>query len=49
MTLKDITARKDREKSIQFEKERADQANKAKSMFLATMSHEIRRDDTYIG
>ena len=41
-TLRDISERKEREAQIQYEKERADRANKAKSMFLATMSHEIR-------
>ncbi len=39
---KDITARKQYESQLQEAKERAEQADQAKSDFLATMSHEIR-------
>jgi len=42
INIKDITERKEREKEIQYQRDRANEANEAKTMFLATMSHEIR-------
>ena len=41
-TLMDITAQKQTEKDLRTAKEAAENANAAKSRFLATMSHEIR-------
>ena len=38
----DITGIKESQRSLEIEKERAQEANRAKSEFLATMSHEIR-------
>jgi len=40
--LRDITSRKEFEQALYVAKEQAEQANEAKSYFLATMSHEIR-------
>ncbi|NTZ06314.1 response regulator [Burkholderia metallica] len=41
-TVVDITANKLIEQSLNMARQAADQANRAKSVFLATMSHEIR-------
>jgi PAS domain S-box-containing protein len=41
-TVRDITARKRMDEELQRAKEAAEQANQAKSEFLARMSHEIR-------
>lgn len=41
-TIQDITARKALEEHLSQAKETADSANQAKSVFLSTMSHEIR-------
>ncbi|WP_241244711.1 hybrid sensor histidine kinase/response regulator [Burkholderia ambifaria] len=41
-TVVDITANKLIEQSLDMARQAADQANRAKSVFLATMSHEIR-------
>jgi len=40
--MRDITARKDEEHAIEGARAEAEQANVAKSRFLATMSHELR-------
>ncbi|EFA80836.1 histidine kinase [Heterostelium album PN500] len=40
-TLRDVTSRKDMQRLI-LEKEAAEEANKAKSAFVATVSHEVR-------
>jgi PAS domain S-box-containing protein len=41
-TIKDITAQKNHEAALIREKEKAEQATKSKSIFLAGISHEIR-------
>lgn len=41
-TVRDISARKEYEMSLQEEKEKAEYATRAKSQFLGMMSHEIR-------
>jgi PAS domain S-box-containing protein len=41
-TIQDITARKEAEESLRRAKELADSANRAKSEFIANISHEIR-------
>lgn len=46
-TLRDVSLRKDKEQADQ-ERQKADQATKAKSNFLANMSHEIRTPLTAI-
>jgi cell cycle sensor histidine kinase DivJ len=40
--MRDVTARKDEERAIADARAEAEQANAAKSRFLATMSHELR-------
>ncbi|MCB1174553.1 MAG: PAS domain S-box protein [Leptospiraceae bacterium] len=41
-TLQDITRHKEHERELMIARQKADQANQAKSSFLASMSHEIR-------
>jgi signal transduction histidine kinase len=41
--IRDTTERKQYERTLRDAKEAAEEASKAKSMFLATMSHEFRR------
>lgn len=40
--IRDITEQKQKEEILQYERDRAESANRAKSDFLANMSHEIR-------
>lgn len=47
-TIQDITDQKNQEESLQMAKESAEQANRTKDLFLATLSHELRTPLTAI-